>query len=155
MDLLQSIMPTSWFMSLFPPEEDSVENAKLYLHIKSGSYVLPVVAGVKRIELVDYIKEISADPPSEVDGDYLENQDENADWVDYLEVNPKLNIDIWHVLASTFQDASTVFLAVSDLSIEHSKLDDGLWYTWFGRTSKGVEHKIACITSKKHDIEWD
>lgn len=152
MDFLKSILPDDWYLKWFPPEEDSQEGVQLYLHIREGKYIIPIVKGLTRSQVVCFLKEINGNgyKTESEDLDEPENvlNDELPNYFDLQVEN--INKMIW----DTFNGIEIVFVGGGELTVEHTKSEKNqIWETWFSKEYCNKEKRIACISTSKL-VNW-
>jgi hypothetical protein len=171
MEFLKSIIPDDWYLRFFPPEEDAKEGIQIYLHIREGKYIIPVAPGVSRSRVVEFLKDINSDSSLDKDAEQDENTQETdvelgkqsdsssyglSDELGYqiselFALPPKT---ISQILIDTFNGAEILFVGGGELTIEHEKDPvTGMWETWFSKTIKQEQHRVACINTSKL-IRW-
>jgi len=171
MEFLKSIIPDDWYLRFFPPEEDNREGVQLYLHIREGKYIIPVAQGISRSQVVEFLKDVNTDSNLEQDEEPEENipsedieSGANAD--DELlglsaELGQQLGLlftlppkAISQIIIDTFNGAEILFVGGGELAIEHEKdTSSGMWQTWFSKTIRQEQQRIACINTSKI-VKW-
>lgn len=171
MEFLKSIIPDDWYLRFFPPEEDTKEGIQIYLHIREGKYIIPVAQGVSRSRVVEFLKDINSDSSLDKDAEPDENTpetdlekgkqqesdnfgltDELGQQITELFALPPKTIS--QILIDTFNGAEILFVGGGELTIEHEKDPaTGMWRTWFSKTIKQEQRRVACINTSKL-IRW-
>ena len=171
MEFLKSIIPDDWYLRFFPPEEDTREGVQLYLHIREGKYIIPVAGGISRSRVVEFLKDINSDSCLDKDVDTEENNsDEDVELGNQVSSSDanlseelKQQISelfalpaktISQILIDTFNGAEILFVGGGELIIEHEKDPaTGMWQTWFSKTIKQEQRRVACINASKL-VRW-
>ena len=168
MEFLKSIIPDDWYLRFFPPEEDTREGVQLYLHIRDGKYIIPIASGVSRSRVVEFLKDINTDSSLDKDMESDENNpekdvelgkqstsglpDELGSQIPELFALPAKTIS--QILIDTFNGAEILFVGGGELIIEHEKdAATGMWQTWFSKTIKQEQRRVACINTSKL-VRW-
>ena len=169
MEFLKSIIPDDWYLRFFPPEEDSREGVQLYLHIREGKYIIPVAQGVSRSQVVEFLKDVNSDSALEEGVEQSVGQDENTP-VDEEQGLPDMSDgelgqqlgqlfelpakSISQIIVDTFNGAEIVFVGGGELIVEHEKDPaSGMWQTWFAKTIRQEQLRVACINTSKL-VKW-
>jgi hypothetical protein len=136
MSLLKGILPDSWILKLFTPDEDEDTNNKIYLNILESDNYLVLKPEITRYKLIEFLKEIH------------NNFDELRDNITLLiEEYFEQDYDIIEQL-KPFMKEEIVFMTNTDIEIEHNKNDEGYWITDIYKIySKGKKEKIAIISA--------
>jgi hypothetical protein len=174
MDFLKSIIPDDWYLRFFPPEEDSQPGVQLYLHIREGKYIIPVAQGISRSRVVEFLKDINSDssldqeqedgntPSSNPETDIKLGKSDTNDVVglsaelgqqmgELFAIPPKT---ISQIIIDTFNGAEILFVGGGEIIVEHEKdTATGMWQTWFSKTIKQEQRRVACINTNKL-IKW-
>lgn len=168
MEFLKSIIPDDWYLRFFPPEEDTREGVQLYLHIREGKYIIPIAVGVSRSRVVEFLKDINTDSSLDKDMEPDENNpetdvelgkqstsglpDDLGNQIPELFALPAKTIS--QILIDTFNGAEILFVGGGELIIEHEKdAATGMWQTWFSKTIKQEQRRVACINTSKL-VRW-
>lgn len=171
MDFLKSIIPDDWYLRFFPPEEDSRVGVQLYLHVREGKYIIPVAPGISRSQVVEFLKDVNADTNLE----HEEEPDDNTPSEDIEaakssidehlglsgELGQQLGIlfilppkAISQIIIDTFNGSEILFVGGGEIIVEHEKdPDTGMWHTWFSKTIRQEQQRIACINTTKL-VKW-
>jgi len=171
MEFLKSIIPDDWYLRFFPPEEDSQPGVQLYLHIREGKYIIPVAQGISRSRVVEFLKDINSDssldqepedenapssnPEKDVElgksADDGENTGLGQQMGELFAIPPKT---ISQIILDTFNGAEILFVGGGEITVEHEKdAATGMWQTWFSKTIRQEQRRIACINTSKL-IRW-
>lgn len=118
MSLLKGILPDSWILKLFTPNEDDNIN-KIYLTIHQNDSLFILNKNVTRYTVIEFIRQIH------------NNYDEIKDNInmlaqEYFELDNKTDI---HTLIRPFMKEEIVFMTNSEIEIEHNKNEEGYWIT--------------------------
>lgn len=153
MDFLKSIIPDDWYLRFFPPEEDTKENIKLYLHVRDGKYIIPVKHGLTRSDVVSLLKDINSESGN------ITDQEDDTQQIEELQTKMNEVFDIpadtiYRIVYDTFSGAEILFVGGGELSIEHDKDPaTNIWNTWFSKKIKNENRRVACITTTKV-VKW-
>lgn len=174
MDFLKSIIPDDWYLRFFPPEEDGQPGIQLYLHIREGKYIIPVAQGISRSRVVEFLKDINSDsgldqePEDENAPSEIAENDIEMGQPDTHEI-PGFSTELGHqmselfaippktisqIIIDTFNGAEILFVGGGEITVEHEKdAATGMWETWFSKTIKQDQRRIACINTSKL-VRW-
>lgn len=148
MDFLQSLLPTEWALRLFKPDEDTVEGAAIYLHIKNDDVTFRFRTGVTRYDVVEFIKEIHDD--NLLDGEHNEEVIQRITKLFLVDDTLPQNVYADIIKQFTcFVRTEVIFMRQSSIEVEHDKNEDGTWLTSiFKKFNNSGDNAIAVITTK-------
>ncbi len=143
MDFIKSILPTEWFMQMFSPDEDTTN--RLYLHIRqNGSY--PITRASTRVDVIEFIKYIHG---SKLISENETEINEIRETIKRLfEVNSKTVEDLMGVIPDVFGKEHIVFMSSSEIKLDHSQNDAGLWITKIIKETGSKEVELAVICTQ-------
>ena len=126
MDILKAILPDTWYMNIFSPEEDATN--RLYIHIKNNT-ILKIAQGVSRVDIVDFLKSIhESSLISENEAEIAEIRSKISTLFDVAGGEKEIN-ELMGVIPDVFSKEQTVFVSGSEIKICHDKNDGGKWIT--------------------------
>ncbi len=141
MDILKAILPDTWYMNLFSPEEDATN--RLYLHIKNNT-TLRIAQGVSRVDVVDFLKSIhESSLISENEAEIAEIRQKISTLFEVT--NDKIVDELMGTIPDVFSREQTVFVSGSEMKICHDKNDSGKWITRVLRETGSKETELAVI----------
>ena len=141
MDILKAILPDTWFMNLFSPDEDATN--RLYLHIKNNT-TLRIAHKVSRVDVVDFLKSIhESNLISENDIEITEIRNKIRTLFEV--VNDKVVDELMGIIPDVFSREQTVFVSGSEIKICHDKNDTGKWITRILKEFGTKENELAVI----------
>lgn len=148
MDFLQSLLPKEWALRLFKPEEDTLPDAAIYLHIKDEDATFRFRNDVTRYDVVEFLKEIHDD--NLLNDEHTELIKKKITKLFLIDASLPKNYLLELINQfKCFQKTEIIFMRQSSIEIEHTKGDDGMWLTSIYKKFNGSDDKpIAVITTK-------
>ncbi len=141
MDILKAILPDTWYMNLFSPEEDAIN--RLYLHIKNNT-TLRIAQGVSRVDVVDFLKSIhESSLISENESEIAEIRSKIGTLFEVS--NDKVVDELMGTIPDVFSKEQTVFVSGSEMKICHDKNETGKWITRVLKEIGSKETELAVI----------
>ena len=142
MDILKAILPDTWYMNLFSPEEDATN--RLYLHIKNNT-ILRITQGVSRVDVVDFLKSIhESSLISENEAEVAEIRNKITTLFDVSGGDKAVN-ELMGVIPDLFSKEQTVFVSGSEMKVYHYKNYNGKWITRILKETGTKEIEIGVI----------
>ena len=138
MSLLKGILPDSWILKLFTPNEDEDTNTKIFLNLTQNDNVLTLKKDITRYTVIEFLKQLH------------DNYDELKDNITLLleEYFEDVSYETLHLL-QPFMKEEIVFMNNTEIEIEHNKNDEGLWITDIYKVhSKNKKVKLATLAAK-------
>jgi len=138
MSLLKGILPDSWILKLFTPNEDEDTNTKIFLNLTQNDNVLTLKQDITRYTVIEFLKQLH------------NNYDELKDNITLLleEYFEDVSSGTLHLL-QPFMKEEIVFMNNTEIEIEHNKNDEGLWITDIYKVhSKNKKVKLATLAAK-------
>ncbi len=143
MDFIKSILPTEWFMQMFSPDEDN--SNRLYLHVRKNG-IFPITRQVSRVDVIEFLKYIHA---SKLISENETEVNEIRESIKRLfEVNSKTVEELMGVIPDVFGKETIVFMSESELKLDHSQNDAGLWITKIIKETGTKEIELAVICTQ-------
>lgn len=142
MDILKAILPDTWYMNLFSPEEDATN--RLYLHIKNNT-ILRIAQGVSRVDVVNFLKSIhESSLISENDAEITEIRNKICTLFEVVGGDKVVN-ELMGIIPDVFSREQTVFVSGSEIKVCHDKNEDGKWITQILKETGTKETELAVI----------
>lgn len=138
MSLLKGILPDSWILKLFTPNEDEDTNTKIFLNLTQNDNVLILKKDITRYTVIEFLKQLH------------NNYDELKDNITLLldEYFEDVSSGTLRLL-QPFMKEEIVFMNNTEIEIEHNKNDEGLWVTDIYKVhSKNKKVKLATLAAK-------
>lgn len=138
MSLLKGILPDSWILKLFTPNEDEDTNTKIFLNLTQNDNVLTLKKDITRYTVIEFLKQLH------------NNYDELKDNITLLldEYFEDVSSGTLRLL-QPFMKEEIVFMNNTEIEIEHNKNDEGLWVTDIYKVhSKNKKVKLATLAAK-------
>ena len=141
MEILKAILPDTWYMNLFSPEEDATN--RLDLHIKNNT-THRIAQGASRVDVVDFLKSIHESTLiSENEAEIQEIRTKIGTLFDVS--NDKVIDELMGTIPDVFSREQTVFVSGSEMKICHDKNAIGKWITRVLRETGSKESELAVI----------
>jgi hypothetical protein len=142
MDILKAILPDTWYMNLFSPEEDATN--RLYLHIKNNT-TLRIAQGVSRVDVVDFLKSIhESSLISENEAEIAEIRQKISALFEISGGEKAVN-ELMGTIPDVFSREQTVFVSGSEMKICHDKNESGKWITRVLKETGSKENELGVI----------
>jgi hypothetical protein len=143
MSLLKGILPDSWILKLFTPNEDEDKNNKIFLNIIETDNYLVIKTDITRYKVIEFLKQIH--------NNYSEIKDNITLLIDeYFEETNNITEQL-----KPFIKEEIVFMNNTNIEIEHNKNSKGYWITDIYKTySNGKKEKLATLSANITDNEY-
>ena len=157
MNFIRSLIPNDWYMKLFSPPEDNLDNNPygIYLHIRQPNVSLPLnLKNSTRYDVVSFFQNYHDNSyHSTLSQEELLKHSNNL--FSLPEDNPDTQYQEIQKCFECFQQNEMVFVKPSSLEIDHNPDDNEKWVTTFTKVTENSktndeEEIIASICSYKN-----